>query len=282
MKDEKKPTIGFIGQGFIGGSYADDFENRGYEVVRYAKEEPYNKNKDAIKTCDIVFIAVPTPTTPDGFSFDIVKSTLSLVGLGAIVVIKSTVLPGTTEMLQEEFPDIFLMHSPEFLRAATAKEDAAHPQRNIVGYTEKSKKRAEEVLRVLPKAKYSRTMPVKSAELIKYMGNIFLAQKVLFANCLYDLAEKIGADYDTVQEAVGADPRITPSHLAISHDGGRGAGGYCFIKDLAAFSDFYASEIPEDKKGADIFRALEEKNKALLRSSQKDLELLEGVYGSEG
>ncbi len=60
-------TIGFIGQGFIGKSYADDLERRGKKVVRYSLEEPYIKNKDRIRDCDIVFIAVPTPTTPEGF-----------------------------------------------------------------------------------------------------------------------------------------------------------------------------------------------------------------------
>ena len=59
-----KEKIGFIGQGFIGKNYADDFERRGFEVIRYALEEPYRANKEKIRECDIVFIAVPTPTTP--------------------------------------------------------------------------------------------------------------------------------------------------------------------------------------------------------------------------
>ena len=67
-----KPLIGFIGQGFIGKNYADDFEQRNYKVVRYALEGTYAGNKDRIKECDIVFIAVPTPTTPEGFDLSIV------------------------------------------------------------------------------------------------------------------------------------------------------------------------------------------------------------------
>ena len=62
-----KIKIGFIGQGYVGKNYADDFERRGYKVVRYALEEPYRKNKEQIRDCDLVFIAVPTPTTPKGF-----------------------------------------------------------------------------------------------------------------------------------------------------------------------------------------------------------------------
>ena len=273
--------IGFIGQGFIGSAYADDFEDRGYETVRFAKEKPFDKNEKEIAGCDIVFIAVPTPTTPEGFSADIVEDVLKYVGEGNIAVIKSTILPGTTDMLQEKFPNIYLIHSPEFLRAATAKEDAANPERNIIGYTERSKDKAEDVLAVLPKAPYNKIMPVKNAELVKYMGNCFLVQKVLFANLMFDLSEKLGIDYDEVKEAVGADSRIGASHLDINHFGGRGAGGYCFIKDIAALSSFYEKNVPEDKRGIQILSGLEKKNRELLNKTGKDLDLLEGVYGKK-
>ena len=272
--------IGFIGQGFIGSAYADDFEDRGYETVRYDNEK-YIKNKEKIAICDIVFIAVPTPTTPNGFDHSIVEEVIGLVGREKIAVIKSTILPGTTDKLQKKFPDKFIMHSPEFLRAATAKEDAANPQRNVVGYTKKSKDKAKEVLEILPKAPYSKIMPVKNAELVKYMGNCFLAQKVVFANLVYDLSEKLNIDYDEVKEATGADPRIGESHLSIDHFDGRGAGGYCFIKDLAAFSSLYRDLVAEDKNGAQFFSSLEEKNKKLLRESGKDIDILDGVYGKD-
>ena len=68
-----KVKIGFIGQGFVGKNYADNFEVRGYAVIRYAKEKPYNKNKEAIKDCEVVFIAVPTPTTPKGYDASIIR-----------------------------------------------------------------------------------------------------------------------------------------------------------------------------------------------------------------
>ncbi|MCK5027249.1 MAG: hypothetical protein KAS07_02425, partial [Candidatus Pacebacteria bacterium] len=115
MKKTKIPKIGFIGQGWIGKNYADDFKNRGYSVVRYAKEKPYDINKDKIAKCDIVFIAVPTPTTPEGFDDSTLRKVIKLVGKGKTAVIKSTVLPGTTESIQKENPNIFIFHSPEFL-----------------------------------------------------------------------------------------------------------------------------------------------------------------------
>lgn len=274
-------TIGFVGQGFIGKAYADEFESRGFSVVRYATEAPYSKNKGEISDCDVVFIAVPTPTTPTGFNYQIIQDVLTLVGKGKIAVIKSTVLPGTTETLQTQYPDILLLHSPEFLVAKTAKNDAQKPLRNIVGYTEQSQSIANQILSLLPPAPYSCTVPVKEAELIKYIGNLFLTQKVIFANLMYDIAQNFNLNYETIMEAVAADPRIGPSHLAISHDGGRGAGGYCFIKDLAAFSEFYKQTLPNDISGIAIFKDLEKKNIELLLNSQKDLDLLKGVYGAD-
>jgi UDPglucose 6-dehydrogenase len=271
--------LGIIGQGFVGKSYADEFESRGYEVVRYSQEQEYLGNKEQISTCDVVFIAVPTPTTPDGFDISVVEDVLQLVGDGKIAVIKSTILPGTTDRLQEKFPSLYILHSPEFLVAKTADKDAKHPERNIVGYTSHSQGKAELVLSLLPPAPYVKVIPAKDAEMIKYMGNIFLTQKVIFANAMYDLSQAIGADYDNIREAVGMDKRITPSHLNISQDNGRGAGGHCFIKDLAAFSQFYQETLPNDETGKEIFTSLEEKNKALLISTNKDIDILKGVYG---
>lgn len=80
--------IGFIGQGWIGRHYADDFENRGYKVIRYALEEPYLQNGEKIKECDIVFIAVPTPSSPEGFDDSIIRQAVKKTGKGKTVVIK--------------------------------------------------------------------------------------------------------------------------------------------------------------------------------------------------
>lgn len=283
-------TIGFIGQGFIGKSYADDFERRGHKVVRYALEEPYRENKDRIKTCDVVFIAVPTPTTPRGFDYGIVESALHLVGKGKTAVIKSTVLPGTTKKLQKKFPALFVMHSPEFLVLKQAAEDAARPLRNIVGVPKKSKayrSRAQVVLRTLPKAPFDIICSSEEAELVKYGGNFFLYLKVLYGNLMFDLCRALGADYEAVRKSIAADPRIGGSHLQIVHNSGhkgakagRGAGGVCFIKDVAAFTDAYKKHT-KDRHGTAFLQAAIEKNIHLLVSAGKDLDLLEGVHGKK-
>jgi len=175
--------IGFIGQGWIGRNYADDFENRGYEVVRYALEEPYLKNKDRIAQCDMVFIAVPTPTTSEGFDDSYLQKTLPLIGTGKIAVIKSTVMPGTTLKLQKEHLDKIILHSPEFLVEKTAAYNAAHPDRNIVGIPFDKiiyKESAELVMSVLPQAVYQKIMTSVDAELVKYANNCFLYTKVVY------------------------------------------------------------------------------------------------------
>ena len=278
-----KVKIGFIGQGWIGKNYANDFEKRGFEVVRYSLEPPYDKNKRKIKFCDIVFIAVPTPTTPEGFDSSIVEEAVKNIGKGKTVVIKSTIMPGTTEKIQAQNPDIFVMHSPEFLRESSAAEDSAHPQRNILGLPRMShefKQKAKDVLDVLPEAPFSRVCTAKEAEFIKYAGNCFLYAKVVFVNMLYDLAKDLDCDWNVVRDAMVADSRIGESHMDPVHQSGRGAGGHCFIKDFAAFKKMYQDHVA-DLKGMSLLKTMEEKNIDLLLSSDKDLDLLAGVYGNE-
>lgn len=275
--------IGFIGQGWIGKNYADDFEKRGFEVVRYSLEEPHINNGEKIKECDIVFIAVPTPTTPEGFDDSILRQAIKSVGEGKIAVIKSTIIPGTTESIQEENPNIYVVHSPEFLTETTAAHDAANPDRNIIGLPKDSDEyrlKAQEILEVLPKAPYKAVCSAREAELIKYGGNCWFYTKVIFINMLYDLAEKLDCQWETIRDAMAADARIGSTHLNPVHQGGRGAGGHCFIKDFAAFHQLYEKYVG-DGFGLEVLKSQEEKNIDLLVKSGKSLNLLEGVYGEE-
>lgn len=280
-KFRNKPLVGFIGQGFVGKAYADEFEKRGFKTVRYALEEPYRSNKEKIKDCDIVFVAVPTPTTEKGFDDHIIRGAVKLVGKGKTAIIKSTILPGTTASIQKENPDIYVFHSPEFLTEVTALHDAANPNRNIIGIPKRSKifeEKASEVLAILPKAPFELIMGSEEAELIKYGGNCWFYFKVIFINMLFDLAKAKGIHWPTVRDTMAADPRIGRSHLDPVHKSGRGAGGHCFIKDFAAFADLYHSMIGDDA-GLKVLESLRDKNTDLLLKSGKDLDLLAGVYG---
>lgn len=275
--------IGFVGQGYVGKNYADDFENRGYTVVRYALEEPYVHNRTSLKECSIVFVAVPTPTTQNGFDASILEGTFSLISAGSVVVIKSTVLPGTTASFQEKFPELTFIFSPEFLREATAAEDAAHPYSNIVGTASDSKaheQAAELVHSVLPGAPSAITCTSTEAEIIKYAQNVSGYIDIITFNVFYDIAQKLGADWKPILKAMQADPNIPSRFANPVHKTGRGAGGHCLIKDMAALRWFYEQVFGEDV-GSTFLRSAEEKNKQLLKSTKKDLNLLMGVYGNE-
>ena len=179
------------------------------------------------------------------------------------------------------------MHAPEFLREASAAYDAANPERVIVGIPLESaeyRKRAEDVVALLPKADFVRITSARAAELVKYAGNVFLYIKVVFGNLLYDLAQSQNVSYDDLSAMLGADSRIMPSHLTVVHASGhtdkqgRGAGGHCFIKDFEAFRRLYEASVG-DKEGGALLDAFKDKNNDLLRASGKDLDLLEQVYG---
>ncbi len=276
----RKLKIGFIGQGFVGKAYADDFEDRGFVVTRYSLEEKHKENKEEIKNCDIVFVMVPTPTRSGKFDFSIVKSALRLVGEGKTAVIKSTILPGTTNKLQKKFPKLFVLHSPEFLIEAKARECVRNPERNIIGIAKNNnlyRQKANDILKVLRPAPFNKIMGAKEAELVKYAGNCFLYIKVVYSNLLFDLSKSLGIDFEIVREAYSADSRIGRSHTNPVGKDGRGAGGHCFIKDFSAFTNLYTAT--KDIKGSAVLRAMANKNNDLLKQSKKDLKILEGVYG---
>ncbi|MFH1583384.1 MAG: hypothetical protein ABIB72_03665 [Candidatus Falkowbacteria bacterium] len=275
--------IGFIGQGWIGKNYADNFEKRGFNIIRYSLDAEYNGNKEKIKDCDIVFIAVPTMTTPAGFDGQIVRETVKLVGLGRIAVIKSTLLPGTTEAIQKENPNIFILHSPEFLTRYTAKKDVEVPPRNIIGLpvdNDDYRQAAESVLRLVPRAPYNLICSAKEAEIIKYVRNCQGYFRVIFANLAYDLAKALGVDWDNIEQAMAADPINGGYYYKPIHDNGRGAGGPCYIKDFAVFSKLYMEKVG-DVSGNKLFESMQNKNIRLLVESKKDLDLLKMVYGDK-
>ncbi|HYF28801.1 MAG TPA: hypothetical protein VEA36_00345 [Candidatus Paceibacterota bacterium] len=279
--------IGFIGQGYIGKNYADDFEKRGYDVVRYALEEPYVQNKELIKDCDVVFIGVPTPTVPDGaggirFDDSIVRGAVGLVGVGKIAVIKSTVLPGRTVDIQKQYPDRIVIYSPEFLREVRAAEDVANPFANIMGVAVEDdlhREAAETVIAMLPPAPYASIITSTEAELVKYAHNGSGYTQIVFFNFMYDLAQKLGYDWERIGEALRADPLISHTYSNPVHKAGRGAGGHCFVKDFAALRHMAEKELGSDHPSVRTLQAAEAANRAILAQSGKDKEIVDGVYG---
>lgn len=246
---EQTYAVGIIGVGMVGSPlkrYLEEWKGyvRGENLFLYDIDPP-KKLFDDINRADIIFICVPTPRSADGSANGgALESAFQMIRGEKIVVIKSTVPPGTTEALQKKYPRHRVLFNPEFLTEKRAWEDFIRPDRQIVGFTEKSIDAAHPVLSLLPKAPFmspwgvNTYRPVKitatEAEIIKYAGNVFFARKITFANALARLADTHGVSYDSVRLGMSADFRIGDSHLDVHHGGYRGFGGFCLPKDIDA------------------------------------------------
>lgn len=259
MKTPKKfkVNVGIIGVGWVGGQIKRYFEEiRGYKVGEDLHLHDINPARCAgdINKADVIFVALPTPRNPKDGSCDtsIVEDAVGKIKGNKIVVIKSTVPPGTTEGLQKKYPRLKMLFNPEFLTESRAWEDMMRPDRQIVGFTDKSLDAAHLVLSLLPKAPFMSPWGVGTyrqvritateAEIIKYAGNVYFVRKVNWANALAMAAEKMGVDYENVRLGMSADHRIGDSHLDVYHGGYKGWGGYCFPKDLDGFMQFAKKE----------------------------------------
>lgn len=234
----KMTKIGIIGLGYVGSAVKRWFASRKdrYTLFLYDKYKRIGTPEDVNKA-DIIFVAVPTPFHVNGIGYDDseVRDALKTIKNGKIIVLKSTILPGSTEKFQKRYPKKTILFNPEFLRARTAFSDFVHPDRQIVGYANiRGKKVAPDILRILPRAQTSEIIRAREAEMVKYFGNTFLAVRVIFANQIYDLCKKLGIDYEIVKEHAGRDRRIGHSHFDVLKDGYRGYGGACLPKDTKA------------------------------------------------
>ena len=198
----------------------------------------------AVAPADVVMIAVGTPSRRgDGFadlSFVLAAAREIAPHLKAqtLVVTKSTVPVGTGDQVENTIAelrrnrDIVVVSNPEFLREGAAIEDFKHPDRVVVGADDE---RARHVMRELYRPLFINETPIlftgrRTAELIKYASNAFLATKITFINEMADLCEKVGANVQDVARGMGLDRRIGSKFL----HAGPGFGGSCFPKDIAA------------------------------------------------
>lgn len=253
--------IGIYGIGWVGGTVRYWFEQQTqHELFLY---DLYKKigSVEEVNKADIIFVAVPTPfVVGQGYDDSAVRDALTHIDDGKVVVIKSTVMPGSTARFQKENSSKTILFNPEFLRERTAKQDFCEPDRQIIGVTHAAHRAAAgDVLSILPAARYVRVINSTEAELVKYFGNVFLASKVIFANQLYDICSGAGANYGIVKEAAAMDSRIGPSHLDVDDLGYRGYGGHCFPKDVRALLEF-ANSIGVE---ADFIETMERINKEL-------------------
>jgi len=285
--------VGVVGQGFVGSAIRTGLENF-YEVLTYDIDEKLSKNshEDVCVYSDIIFVCVPTPMRKDGScDIRILEGALNhidwqvecgfvngTIDTNPVVVIKSTIPPGTTEKLFDglKFKKIQLCFSPEFLTEANSFEDFKNQTRIIIGGPRPATGVVKQMFR-----KAFPTIPIiktgtKTAEMVKYFTNCFLASKVTFANQMFQICNDNNIDYDKVCEYALYDERIGKSHLAVpGPDGDLGFGGHCFPKDLAAMISFGSINNGE----TDFLEAVQEFNNKVRRI--RDWEKMKGRAVSE-
>jgi len=251
--------IGIIGRGFVGSAVEFGFSAQtgcDANVKVYDKDPTKSTHtlEETVNETDVVFISVPTPSNTDGsIHLGILESALSDINNvyknNAIILIRSTVTPGTTKKLQEKFTNLRLVFNPEFLTERSAKFDFINQARFILG----GKKEDTNIVAELYKWRFGDSVPCietnfETAEMIKYMNNCFFATKVSFMNEMYDIANKCGVDWNIAVDGWVRDGRIGHTHLAVpGPDGKRGFGGSCFPKDVQAMITF-GNSLNVDKK----------------------------------
>ena len=237
--------IGIVGQGYVGTAVKTIFEKH-YDVYTYDIKEKCNciDMNDLVVESDIIFVCLPTPMKKDGSCDtsivegvvnDINDFVLTNLKSDIIVAIKSTIPPGTTNRLNKECENISVIFNPEFLTEANFIEDFKNQNRIIIGGERPSTTKLRQVYSlVFPDATIVKTGS-KTAEMVKYMTNTFLATKVSFANEMKQICDEINIDYDKVVEYSTYDERLGKSHWAVpGPDGHYGFGGSCFPKDINA------------------------------------------------
>lgn len=245
--------IGIIGNGFVGNSIAFGFSPT-HEIRIHDKDPKRNLNTiEEVLECDYIFVAVPTPMYEDGsISLSVVEKALQEISdknkkSNNIFILKSTMVPGSTDNFTKQFPKLNIVFNPEFLTERTAKLDFLTQARIILGGPKQLTKRVAKLF----KERFMHTHIIETdtitAELIKYMNNVFFASKVSIMNEMKLICSAIGANWKQALAGFTADQRIGDSHLNVpGPDGKLGFGGSCFPKDINAFMSM------ADELGVDI------------------------------
>jgi UDPglucose 6-dehydrogenase len=249
-------NIGIVGYGYVGKATGEGFTtNSDNQIFWYDKfKESQNSLEEVVHNAEFIFICVPTPIFSDysGMDMSIVEEVVGEVAgyikdSGKIIIIKSTSLPGTTKKMAGKYPQVNFVMNPEFLTQKNAQADFLKPFRTVIGCSapdvgDRVRKLYETIL---PKDQKYIITDTTSAELSKYMSNLILASKIILGNEFYDLAQKVGADYQEVREIVESDTRIGTFLGVPGWDGDRGFGQACFPKDMVGILGL-AKEIKVD------------------------------------
>jgi len=242
-------NIGIIGNGFVGSAIASGFSlHSNIKIFDVDPNKSTHTLPEVINTSKFIFVSVPTPMKKilgGDIDVSIMYSVFDQISninerKDNIFIVKSTTTPGTVETLVRKYPNINIVHSPEFLTERSARLDFINASRIILGGEDRLLDEVEKLFRTrFPHIKIIKT-DVTTAQFIKYMANCFFATKVSFLNELRQAADKLGVDWGDAMDGFVSDGRIGNSHLDVpGHDGSLGFGGKCFPKDINAFIELF-------------------------------------------
>jgi UDPglucose 6-dehydrogenase len=269
---ELNNKIGIIGNGFVGNAL--------YEGMRHTNEcHVYDINKDRslstleqVTGCSFIFICVPTPQGDDGrvvmdYVYNAINSLQEYDINNSVLIIKSTVEPGTCNYLQKKY-HVPVISNPEFLTERTACHDFKFPRCIVIGGDEEPRNALKSLYENSIFPSVSNTGPMfryyltdsTTSELIKYTTNCFFSVKIGFMNEMKQICDTAGGNWSELVEGFVYEGRVFPQHLDVpGHDGLPGFGGKCFPKDLSAIIE-YAKAHDIDPK---IMKGASDKNKEL-------------------
>ncbi len=236
----KSFNVGVIGCGFVGEGQAFSFSPISNVKVYDLDQKKSTSTLDDTLNSDFIFVCLPTPMKKDGSQDTIyIEDFFKVAVSGPIYIIKSTVVPGTTNSLIKKYKNLDIIFSPEFLTERTAKLDIITQTRIILGGNNILTSKVRKLFEARFMNKNIIETDALTAEYIKYMNNTFFASKVSLMNEFYRFAKHLGVDWETALHGFVSDQRIGDSHLHVpGPDGKFGFGGTCFPKDINAFISF--------------------------------------------
>jgi UDPglucose 6-dehydrogenase len=232
--------IGSIGRGMVGEAIYQGLLNLGNEMSYFDPKFKDNKIEDILNT-DAVFVAVPTiPNEKNECDLTIlikVLDDLARLNYKGIICIKSTITPGTTQLMIEKYQNENICFCPEFLRERYAYEDFMKNNKICLVGTVK-----QEVFEIIKKIhlpicqEFKMVKPIES-ELTKYMQNVYNTYRILFANGFYEVCKSNGVEYNSVLDSLLVRKELDEKYMRCSENL-RGPSGPCLVKDSLAFNEY--------------------------------------------
>ena len=261
-------SVGIVGYGIVGKAVEYGFNVSGNSIRWYDKFKPSDSLENVVNTSEFIFVCLPTPIseTKNRIDLSILNENIAQIAQlvvsherrrDKVIVVKSTVVPGTTRGYAQQYSECRFCFNPEFLTEANYLQDFVAADRHVIGAdNDKTRLMVIDLYRDrFPKTQIFAT-DLTTAEMIKYMANADLSTQVIIGNEFYELCQGLGVAYDVVRQVVEADPRIGKHHRVPGPDGDFGFGGKCLPKDLGAIIGCFE----DNGVDASVLKAVREKN----------------------